>query len=190
MRHHRREMLDTTHHGAALVDPVAANTADRAGRAPLDDGATRNHTATPAHTVRPSARRPRNRRTAPSAWLTSGADPSHAHPAGPPPSPVAVRRAHARPVGRKDLRRSPWVTAYGGRSARPVGRRDPVEPPPAAPARPERTGTPSVDVPPGVPQEAQGCLYALSQPPLMIFLTVIGTLLMMGAVHDLFLLGR
>ncbi|GLF96345.1 hypothetical protein [Streptomyces yaizuensis] len=38
------------------------------------------------------------------------------------------------------------------------------------------------------PQEPQGCLFALSQPPLMIFLTVIGVLLLMAAVHDLFLL--
>ncbi|MFF3754295.1 hypothetical protein ACFYYH_28245 [Streptomyces sp. NPDC002018] len=36
--------------------------------------------------------------------------------------------------------------------------------------------------------EQRGCLFALSQPPLMIFLTVIGSLLLMAAVHDLFLL--
>ncbi|MFI5804006.1 hypothetical protein [Streptomyces sp. NPDC051561] len=36
-------------------------------------------------------------------------------------------------------------------------------------------------------EEARGCLFALSQPPLMIFLALIGALLMMGAVHDLFL---
>jgi hypothetical protein len=36
--------------------------------------------------------------------------------------------------------------------------------------------------------EPRGCLFALSQPPLMIFLAVIGVLLLMGAVHDLFLL--
>ncbi|MGX2998258.1 hypothetical protein JNUCC64_29020 [Streptomyces sp. JNUCC 64] len=57
--------------------------------------------------------------------------------------------------------------------------------PSAAPGEPRRTGTAAE---PG--EEARGCLFALSQPPLMIFLTVIGTLLMMGAVHDLFLLGR
>ncbi|AVH98381.1 MULTISPECIES: hypothetical protein [Streptomyces] len=49
------------------------------------------------------------------------------------------------------------------------------------------------DVPPGVPvdapgEEARGCLYALSQPPLMIFLGVIGCLLLVAAVHDLFVL--
>ncbi|EDY50799.1 hypothetical protein [Streptomyces clavuligerus] len=38
------------------------------------------------------------------------------------------------------------------------------------------------------PNEPRGCLFALSQPPLMIFLTVIGVLLLMAAVHDLFLL--
>ncbi|ALC24329.1 hypothetical protein ACH46N_33240 [Streptomyces pristinaespiralis] len=35
-------------------------------------------------------------------------------------------------------------------------------------------------------QEPRGCLFALSQPPLMIFLGVIGVLLLMAAVHDLF----
>ncbi|MEV7569758.1 hypothetical protein [Streptomyces tanashiensis] len=37
-------------------------------------------------------------------------------------------------------------------------------------------------------EEPRGCLFALSQPPLMIFLGVIGCLLMMAAVHDLFVL--
>ncbi|ARQ71707.1 hypothetical protein [Streptomyces marincola] len=36
--------------------------------------------------------------------------------------------------------------------------------------------------------EGRGCLFALSQPPLMLFLTVIGTLLLIAGVHDLFLL--
>ncbi|WP_159043123.1 MULTISPECIES: hypothetical protein [unclassified Streptomyces] len=35
-------------------------------------------------------------------------------------------------------------------------------------------------------EEARGCLYALSQPPLMIFLGVIGCLLLVAAVNDLF----
>ncbi|MER6215873.1 MULTISPECIES: hypothetical protein [unclassified Streptomyces] len=38
------------------------------------------------------------------------------------------------------------------------------------------------------PPEARGCLFALSQPPLMIFLAVIGLLLLLAAVHDLYLL--
>ncbi|MGW4029755.1 hypothetical protein ACWEFL_10600 [Streptomyces sp. NPDC004838] len=42
--------------------------------------------------------------------------------------------------------------------------------------------------PPTPTKEPRGCLFALSQPPLMIFLTVIGVLLLMAAVHDLFLL--
>lgn len=42
--------------------------------------------------------------------------------------------------------------------------------------------------PPAPAQEPRGCLFALSQPPLMIFLAVIGVLLLMGAVHDLFVL--
>jgi hypothetical protein len=41
---------------------------------------------------------------------------------------------------------------------------------------------------PATTNEPRGCLFALSQPPLMIFLTVIGLLLLVAAVHDLFLL--
>ncbi|MER8043939.1 hypothetical protein [Streptomyces sp. NPDC094032] len=41
---------------------------------------------------------------------------------------------------------------------------------------------------PEAPEEPRGCLFALSQPPLMIFLAVIGALLLMAALHDLFLL--
>jgi hypothetical protein len=37
-------------------------------------------------------------------------------------------------------------------------------------------------------EEPRGCLFALSQPPLMIFLGVIGALLLAAAVHDLFVL--
>ena len=37
-------------------------------------------------------------------------------------------------------------------------------------------------------EEPRGCLFALSQPPLMIFLTVVGGLLLMAAVHALFLM--
>ncbi|MEO3975232.1 hypothetical protein [Streptomyces sp. CAU 1734] len=47
--------------------------------------------------------------------------------------------------------------------------------------------TPQGDVPPPV-EEPRGCLFALSQPPLMIFLAVIGVLLLRAAIHDLFLL--
>ncbi|MEU0133668.1 hypothetical protein ABZ172_06490 [Streptomyces sp. NPDC006296] len=44
------------------------------------------------------------------------------------------------------------------------------------------------DVPAPPVEEPRGCLFALSQPPLMIFLTVVGSLLLMAALHDLFLL--
>ena len=44
------------------------------------------------------------------------------------------------------------------------------------------------DAAPQPRDEPRGCLFALSQPPLMIFLAVIGCLLLMAAVHDLFLL--
>ncbi len=39
-----------------------------------------------------------------------------------------------------------------------------------------------------VQDEPRGCLFALSQPPLMIFLAVIGCLLLMASLHDLLLL--
>ncbi|MCX5113664.1 hypothetical protein OOK13_35495 [Streptomyces sp. NBC_00378] len=44
------------------------------------------------------------------------------------------------------------------------------------------------DVPASPAEEPRGCLFALSQPPLMIFLAVVGSLLLMAAVHDLFML--
>ncbi|MDD9376843.1 hypothetical protein M8Z33_09190 [Streptomyces sp. ZAF1911] len=52
------------------------------------------------------------------------------------------------------------------------------------------SGEPAVPAPATVPlaEEPRGCLFALSQPPLMIFLGVIGGLLLLAAVHDLFLL--
>ncbi|MEU9179359.1 hypothetical protein AB0C90_21375 [Streptomyces sp. NPDC048550] len=53
-------------------------------------------------------------------------------------------------------------------------------------------GEPTVPAPAPLPapvaEEPRGCLFALSQPPLMIFLGVIGTLLLLASVHDLFLL--
>ncbi|MFD0553915.1 hypothetical protein ACFQ0X_35760 [Streptomyces rectiviolaceus] len=45
----------------------------------------------------------------------------------------------------------------------------------AAPPTDERAAT----------EEPKGCLFALSQPPLMIFLAVIGVLLLLGSLHDL-----
>jgi hypothetical protein len=50
---------------------------------------------------------------------------------------------------------------------------EPIEDTPAAPpAGPSGT-------------EQRGCLFALSQPPLMLFLAVIGTLLLFTALYDL-----
>ncbi|WP_165990339.1 hypothetical protein, partial [Streptomyces sp. YIM 98790] len=48
--------------------------------------------------------------------------------------------------------------------------------------RPQAAG-PAADRP-----EARGCLYALSQPPLMFFLALIGSLLLFSAAYDLLLL--
>lgn len=53
---------------------------------------------------------------------------------------------------------------------------------PPAPAEPDDLpGTPEVP-------EPRGCLFALSQPPLMLFLAFIGALFLLTAMHDLFLL--
>ncbi|MEU6993397.1 hypothetical protein ABZ953_22430 [Streptomyces sp. NPDC046465] len=47
---------------------------------------------------------------------------------------------------------------------------------------------PGAEEPPHGLEERQGCLFALSQPPLMIFLAVIGTLILLASLHDLLLL--
>lgn len=60
----------------------------------------------------------------------------------------------------------------------------PAPVPAPVPAVPAPGAAPAVPV----AEEPRGCLFALSQPPLMIFLAVIGALLLMAAVHDLFLL--
>ncbi|MFJ4714705.1 hypothetical protein [Streptomyces sp. NPDC088785] len=54
-------------------------------------------------------------------------------------------------------------------------------------AEKDRQAPPPVPVPPN-PDSRRGCLFALSQPPLMIFLSVIGCLLLLAALHDLLLL--
>ncbi|MFJ3924346.1 hypothetical protein [Streptomyces sp. NPDC090022] len=51
---------------------------------------------------------------------------------------------------------------------------------------PPGSGPAAVRVP--ADEEPRGCLFALSQPPLMIFLGVIALLLLSAAVHDLFVL--
>ncbi|WP_206442313.1 hypothetical protein [Streptomyces boncukensis] len=56
-----------------------------------------------------------------------------------------------------------------------------LDEPHAAPASPAPSGAPP-DL-----TEARGCLYALSQPPLMLFLAVIAGLLAITGVHDLLL---
>ncbi|WP_069814122.1 hypothetical protein [Streptomyces sp. TP-A0874] len=48
-------------------------------------------------------------------------------------------------------------------------------------------GSPVAPVPAGSERsERRGCLFALSQPPLMLFLTVVGSLLLFAAIHDLY----
>ncbi|AKG41772.1 hypothetical protein ACWD33_09320 [Streptomyces xiamenensis] len=54
---------------------------------------------------------------------------------------------------------------------------------PDPPIRPDTADRPAPD--PGDP-EARGCLFALSQPPLILFLTVIGVLLLVSGVYDRF----
>ncbi|WP_369197514.1 hypothetical protein [Streptomyces djakartensis] len=71
---------------------------------------------------------------------------------------------------------------------------DPAPPQDEASASPDERLSPR-DEAPALPEgrrfprdEPRGCLFALSQPPLMIFLAVIGTLLLMASLHDLLLL--
>ncbi|MBL1067312.1 hypothetical protein [Streptomyces sp. 7-21] len=49
---------------------------------------------------------------------------------------------------------------------------------------PDTSRTPDTEPAP----EGRGCLFALSQPPLILFLTVIGGLLLITGLHDQFLL--
>lgn len=57
------------------------------------------------------------------------------------------------------------------------------EPAPAPVPRPQAARRPAPEAGPAA--EGQGCLYALSQPPLMLFLLVVGGLLGLGAAYDL-----
>jgi len=70
-----------------------------------------------------------------------------------------------------------------------------LDEPPYAPAAtaPPVTAPVQVTVLPEFPElpdppETRGCLYALSQPPLMLFLAVIAVLLGITGFHDLFAL--
>ncbi|MFD1831472.1 hypothetical protein ACFSJS_17660 [Streptomyces desertarenae] len=47
---------------------------------------------------------------------------------------------------------------------------------------------PAPDAPDPPDPQARGCLYALSQPPLMLFLAVVAGLVFLAAAHDLLLL--
>lgn len=58
--------------------------------------------------------------------------------------------------------------------------------PQSDPAPPDERGTAAHER--GTADEPRGCLFALSQPPLMIFLAVIGSLLLIASLHDLLLL--
>lgn len=53
---------------------------------------------------------------------------------------------------------------------------------------PPHTAVPTPPQPPPPLSGSRGCLYALSQPPLMLFLAVIAILLAVTGGHDLFLL--
>ncbi|MET9393998.1 hypothetical protein ABZY20_26920 [Streptomyces sp. NPDC006624] len=61
-------------------------------------------------------------------------------------------------------------------------------PPQDGPRPPQDVPCSSPDEPRPPRDEPRGCLFALSQPPLMIFLAVIGSLLLMASLHDLLLL--
>ncbi|WP_431032417.1 hypothetical protein ACQYWQ_03625 [Streptomyces sp. P6-2-1] len=103
-----------------------------------------------------------------------------------PPLPVPPHRA-ACPGLAVPAPRPPSATQVPASSAGPA--------PAAPPSAPDPVDAPTPDERPEAVTQAHrtptgneaGCLFALSQPPLMIFLTVVGLLLLMGAVHDLYL---
>jgi len=57
-----------------------------------------------------------------------------------------------------------------------------------APHQPPAAKSPAPTPTPPPLHEPRGCLYALSQPPLMLFLAIIAILLAVTGGHDLFLL--
>ncbi|WP_156721520.1 hypothetical protein [Streptomyces apocyni] len=70
-----------------------------------------------------------------------------------------------------------------------TSRGEPPAPAPApAPASAPAPGPAPTSAPSAPASEPRGCLFALSQPPLMIFLGVIGCLLLIAAMYDLYLL--
>ncbi|MDT0410792.1 MULTISPECIES: hypothetical protein [unclassified Streptomyces] len=102
-----------------------------------------------------------------------------------PPLPVPSHRAECPGVAVPAPR--PPSAATTPAPARPTPHapgRVPAEPDAPAPEEKPEAVTQGHRTPTG---NEVGCLFALSQPPLMIFLTVVGLLLLMGAVHDLYL---
>ncbi|WP_043256565.1 hypothetical protein [Streptomyces sp. Tu6071] len=102
-----------------------------------------------------------------------------------PPLPVPSHRAECPGVAVPAPRPpSAATTPAPVRSAPHAPGRVPAEPDAPAPEEKPEAVTQGHPTPTG---NERGCLFALSQPPLMIFLTVVGLLLLMGAVHDLYL---
>ncbi|MGW3491384.1 hypothetical protein [Streptomyces sp. NPDC001054] len=102
-----------------------------------------------------------------------------------PPLPVPSHRAEC-PGAAVPAPRPPSAatTPAPARPAPHAPGRVPAEPDAPAPEEKPEAVTQGHRIPTG---NERGCLFALSQPPLMIFLTVVGLLLLMGAVHDLYL---
>jgi hypothetical protein len=69
--------------------------------------------------------------------------------------------------------------------AAPSPHRTPTAPRPVPEPAPPEAAAETAPPASGAEAEAKGCLYALSQPPLMLFLCVIGGLIGGGAAWDL-----
>lgn len=94
-----------------------------------------------------------------------------------------------RPAGTEESAPGPATPSGEATVIEAVAVAAPLSPSAPRTGRPARTGTarkPQAGPAPFV--EPKGCLYALSQPPLMLFLCVIGGLLGGGAVWDLLFL--
>jgi hypothetical protein len=111
------------------------------------------------------------------------------HPLRSAAAPDVLPARRPAPAPRTVPVQTPHVLPPSPPQTRPV----PAAAPPGAAVRlPPRAIAPAAagpEMPPVLPSpEARGCLYALSQPPLMLFLLVIGGLLGLGAGYDLIFL--
>ncbi|SFD38030.1 hypothetical protein [Streptomyces aidingensis] len=96
--------------------------------------------------------------------------------------------APAAPAGEPGSLIRPGAEGGAAAARRPVTRPLPRPRPPAEDAAGPPAAVRAAAGPDGGRPEPRGCLYAISQPPLMFFLGLIGSLLLFSAAYDLLLL--